>query len=208
MYLLLRAPEFEPDSERIHAVERIHESLFVFRSVRRMPVGDFEIKKDGCHSPSLALALEESVRSGEVLHEKIGDLDRYSLTAEGVTAAGGPWGAADPLEREEAVETKDQIGGTSYRELVSFLYAEFPETWMDPAMKKKAKEWGPEAACSMYDRAKVSISSAARMHGTTYEGFMRAYAAAGYVTFKTTAEEIDGDLDELDGPTCQQRGSP
>ncbi|CAI9832772.1 MAG: hypothetical protein MPJ05_08550 [Nitrosopumilus sp.] len=197
MYLLLRAPEFERGSERITKAERIHESLFVFRRTRRLPAGDLVIKKDGCHSPSLDLALKEAVESGEVTHERDGGLDRYSLTDKGIGAAVDAWDAADLTERVDASMSKDQVADINYRELVSFLYGEFPDTWVDPAMKEKALEWGFEAACLMHDRAKVSIGCGARMAGMDYESFMKAFMAAGYVMCKGTDEEMEKFVDEL-----------
>ncbi|MDA7999490.1 MAG: hypothetical protein MPI82_06515 [Nitrosopumilus sp.] len=197
MYMLLRATAFRRGSEGIPAAERIHEALFVFWRRRRLPGGDFEIKKDGCYSPSLALALEEAVRSGEVAHEVVGGLDAYSLTERGIAAAKGPWDAAELRERVDASMAKYKMTDINYKELVSFLYGSFPDTWKDPPMKSKAKEWGFEAACSMYDRAKVSIGGGARMSYMDYEEFIWAFAAAGYTTFKTTVEELDRFIDEL-----------
>ncbi|MDA7996969.1 MAG: UPF0175 family protein, partial [Nitrosopumilus sp.] len=78
------------------------------------------------------------------------------------------------------------------------LYGSFPDTWTDPSMKAKAKEWGFEAACSMYDRSKVSIGAGARMAGMDYEEFMWAFGAAGYVMCKTTGEELDRFIDKLE----------
>ena len=196
MYMLLRATAFRRGSEGIPAAERIHEALFVFWRRRRLEGGDFEIKTDGCHSPSLALALEAAVSSGEVTHDQEGGLDRYSLTDSGLAAARGAWDAADLAEQADASLVKYQVAGIGHKELVSFLYGEFPETWTDPGMKKKAGEWRFEAAYSMHDRGKVPIGCGARMSGMDYEGFMRAYAAAGYVTFKTTAEDLDGFVDD------------
>ncbi|MDA7941442.1 MAG: hypothetical protein MPJ02_04110 [Nitrosopumilus sp.] len=198
MYLLLRAPDFMRDSEEIPKTERIHEALYLFRRTRRLPAGDLVIKKDGCYSPSLALALEEAVESGEVAREAAGGVERYSLTDRGIAASKGAWDAAGDMGRLDAIVIKYKMTGIDRKELVSFLYGEFPETWTDPAMREKAKEWGFKAACSMYDRAKVSIGGGARMAGMDYEGFMRAYAAAGYVVCKSTAEDLDRFLDELD----------
>ena len=198
MYLLLRATEFKPDSGRIPAAERIHEALFVFWRRRRLPAGDFVIKKDGCHSPSLALALEEAVESGEIELGAAGALDTYSLTERGISAAGEAWDAADLMERVDASMAKYQVTDIDYKELVPFLYGSFPDTWTDPSMKAKAKEWGFEAACSMYDRSKVSIGGGARMAGMDYEEFMWAFGAAGYVMCKTTGEELDRFIDKLE----------
>ncbi|MDA7943688.1 MAG: hypothetical protein MPJ06_06760 [Nitrosopumilus sp.] len=197
MYLLLRAPDFKRGSEGIPAAERIHEALFVFRRTRRLPPGDLVIKKDGCHSPSLDLALKEAVESGEVTHERDGNVERYSLTDRGLAESKAAWDAAERLERIEAVEAKYYVNEITDRELVSFLYGKFPDTWTDPAMKKKGLAWGFEAACSMYDRAKVSIGGGARMAGMSYEGFMKAFMAAGYVMCKGTEEELEKFVDEL-----------
>ncbi|CAI9832778.1 hypothetical protein IBTHAUMO2_990010 [Nitrosopumilaceae archaeon] len=195
MYMLLRSTEFNPNTERIMRAERIHEALFVFRSIRRLPPGDFEIKRDGCYSPSLALALEEAVESGEVIHGTEGGLDTYLLTERGITAAHDAWDAADIYERADASDAKYTVSGITDRELVSFLYAEFPETWTDPAMKARAKEWGFQAACSMHDRGKVSITTGSWMAGMDYEGFMKAFMAAGYVMCKRSAEEMQKNVD-------------
>ncbi|MDA7999489.1 MAG: hypothetical protein MPI82_06510 [Nitrosopumilus sp.] len=197
MYLLLRAPDFKRGSEGIPAVERIHEALYLFRSTRRLPPGDLVIKKDGCHSPSLDMALKEAVESGEVVRETVGGIERYSLTDRGLAESRGPWDAAEENERIEAVEAKYYVNEITDRELVAFLYAEFPETWTDPDMKKKAREWGFEAACSMYDRAKVSITTGSWMAGMDYEGFMKAFMAAGYVMCKGTEEELEKFVDDL-----------
>ncbi|MDA7942850.1 MAG: hypothetical protein MPJ06_02410 [Nitrosopumilus sp.] len=197
MYLLLRAPEFRRGLEGIPAAERIHEALFVFRSIRRLPAGDLVIKKDGCYSPSLDLALKEAVESGEVVRETAGGVERYSLTDGGLAESRGPWDAAEEDERIEAAEAKDQVNEITDRELVSFLYAEFPETWTDPDMKKKAREWGFEAACSMYDRAKVSITTGSWMAGMDYEGFMKALMAGGYMKCRESAEEMRKNVDEI-----------
>ena len=109
MYLLLRAPEFKRDSEEIPKTERIHEALYVFRRTRRLPAGDLVIKKDGCHSPSLELALKEAVESGEVVRETAGGVERYFLTDMGLAESRGPWDAAEEDERIETVEAKDQV---------------------------------------------------------------------------------------------------
>ena len=199
MYMLLRATAFKRGSEGIPAAERIHEALFVFWRRRRLEGGDFEIKTDGCHSPSLALALEAAVGSGEVVHGRKGDLDTYSLTETGIAAAKGAWDAADLMERVDASMVKYQVTDINYRELISFLYGSFPDTWTDPSMRAKAKEWGFEAACSMHDRAKVSIGNGARMAGTDYESFMMAFSAAGYVMCKSTDEEMEKNLDGILG---------
>ena len=67
-------------------------------------------------------------------------------------------------------------------------------------MREKAKDWGFEAACSMHDRAKVSIGSGARMACMDYESFMRALMAAGYMKCEGTVEDLDRFLDELEDP--------
>ncbi|CAI9831879.1 hypothetical protein IBTHAUMO2_460002 [Nitrosopumilaceae archaeon] len=198
MYLLLRAPDGPMDSEEIPKVERIHEALFVFRRARRLPPGDFVIKKDGCRSTSLDLALKDAVESGEVKHDPEGGLDTYSLTERGIAAAKEPWDASDLIEQADASTAKDQVADIDHKELVSFLYAEFPKTWTDPDMKKKAAEWGFEAACSMHRRGKVSITTASWMSGMDYEGFMRAYAAAGNISCPGTVEDIRRDLKAFD----------
>ncbi|CAI9832770.1 MAG: hypothetical protein MPJ05_08540 [Nitrosopumilus sp.] len=197
MYLLLRAPEGLIHSEEISKTERIHEALFVFRRTRRLPPGDLVIKKDGCHSPSLDMALKEAVESGEVVRKMEGGVERYSLTDRGLAESKGPWDAAERLERIEAVEAKYYVNDITDRELVSFLYGKFPDTWTDPAMKKKGLAWGFEAACSMYDRAKVSIGGGARMAGMDYESFMRALMAAGYMKCNKSAEEMQKNVDEI-----------
>ncbi|CAI9831613.1 hypothetical protein IBTHAUMO2_320039 [Nitrosopumilaceae archaeon] len=179
MYLLLRATEFERGSERITRAERIHEALFVLWSRRGLAAGDFEIKRDGCRSPSLAHALEEAVRSGEVVHETDAGLDTYSLTDSGIAAAGEAWDAAGIDERADASEAKYAVSGISGRELASFLYAAFPEVWNDPAARAEAARGGFDAACSMYDKGKITISRAASMAGMGYEEFMRAFQATG-----------------------------
>ncbi|CAI9831882.1 hypothetical protein IBTHAUMO2_460005 [Nitrosopumilaceae archaeon] len=199
MYLLLRAPDQLIDSEKIPRAERIHEALFVFKSTLRLPPGDLVIKKDGCHSPSLDLALKYAVESGGVRREEVGGVGRYWLTERGLAESRGPWDAAEQDERIEAVEAKYQVNDITDEELVSFLYAEFPETWTDPQVRAEAMEWGLEAACSMYDRAKVSLTTGSWMAGISYGEFMEAFAVSGYVTFKGTAEDIQRDLKAIDG---------
>ncbi|MDA7943334.1 MAG: hypothetical protein MPJ06_04920 [Nitrosopumilus sp.] len=178
MYMLLRATDFQNNTDEIPKAVRIHEAFYIFKNFRRGYEGDFEIKKDGCHSPSLERALEEAVERGEVVRDE-SKVDSYSLTAKGLVAAEGPWRAAELMERVYASDAKDKVIGISDRELIAYLYGDFPETWTDPEMKTKAREWGFDAACTMYEKVKITITEGARMSGMAYADFMFAYCATG-----------------------------
>ncbi|MDA7952927.1 MAG: UPF0175 family protein [Nitrosopumilus sp.] len=197
MYMLLRATEHNRDTDPVAPAERIHEALYILGDIRRVSTGHFEIKRDGCHSPSLERALGEAVESGEVVRDESG-VGAYSLTARGLEAAEGTWGAANVIERADASDAKYKVINITDRELVSYLYGDFPETWTDPDTKAMAREWGFDAACTMYEKTKISISEGARMSGMAYAEFMWAYCATGRPMSSVTAEEMERDLKAFD----------
>ncbi|MDA7941522.1 MAG: hypothetical protein MPJ06_04930 [Nitrosopumilus sp.] len=197
MYMLLRATEYNRDTDPITPTERIHEAFYVFKHAKRGYEGDFEIKKDGCHSPSLERAIEEAVGSGEVVRDEF-KAGAYWLTPSGIEAAEGPWRAAGLLERTFASDAKDKMTGISDRELIAYLYGYFPRAWTDPGMRTKAGEWGFDAACTLYERAKITITEGARMSGMAYAEFMWAYSATGRPLCTETTDDINRELGRID----------
>ena len=197
MYMLLRATEYNRDMDPVTPTERNHEAFYVFKHVRTGYEGDFEIKKDGCHSPSLERALEEAVESGEVIRDEF-KAGTYWLTPSGIEAAEEPWRAAELLAKTFASDAKEKMTGISDRELIAYLYGYFPKAWTDPEMGAKAKEWGFDAACTMYERVKISITEGARMSGMAYADFMSAYSATGRPLCTETMEDINRELDKIE----------
>ena len=178
MYMLLRATDFQNNTDAIPKAERIHEAFYVFKHVRSGYEGDFEIRRDGCHSPSLERALGEAVECGEVVRDESG-VGTCHLTARGLKSAEEPWRAAELMERIYASDAKDKMTGISDRELIAYLYGDFPDTWTDPETKAMAGEWGFDAAWTLYERAQITITEGARRSGSAYADYMFAYCATG-----------------------------
>ncbi|CAI9831820.1 MAG: UPF0175 family protein [Nitrosopumilus sp.] len=196
MYLLLRAPEFEPGAESVPPAARIHESALIFKDIERGLPLTFEVSVDGCRCPALAAALEKAEESGLVSSGDGG----YSLTPTGTKAAAPAWDEVDILDHMRASEAKDVMNRLGPKGAVAYLYSAFPGVWNDRKTGVKANIWGSTTAYAMFREAGLSMTRCSAMAGMDYFSFMLDVAKKGIVTYPVPVDEMRKDIESLSLP--------
>ncbi|MDA7940891.1 MAG: UPF0175 family protein [Nitrosopumilus sp.] len=146
-------------------------------------------------------ACEACSTSGEVDWDGSGPL---CLPDSTLPAAGTLWNATDEKLRGAMTITKDLMNEMSHEEMISYVYATFPEE-MDGAPEHDTFEkCRVEAAVSLFKR-RTTVAKSARISGLGYEGFIAMLADRGIPAFWVTKEDLEARLGVIERINRHQR---
>ncbi|MDA7938971.1 MAG: UPF0175 family protein [Nitrosopumilus sp.] len=153
------------------------------------------------YGPLVRRACEAALESGEITWDGGGPL---SLPDSALPEVGASWDAAGEKLRGAMTITKDLMNDMSDAELISYVYATFPEE-MDGASEHDAFEkCRVEAAVSLFKR-RTTVAKSATISGLGYEGFIAMLADRGIPAFWVTKEDLEARLGVIERLNRHQR---
>ncbi|MDA7959654.1 MAG: UPF0175 family protein [Nitrosopumilus sp.] len=153
------------------------------------------------YGPLVRRACEDALESGDIAWDGGGPL---SLPDSALPEVGASWDAAGEKLRGAMTITKDLMNDMSDAELISYVYAAFPEE-MDGAPEHDAFEkCRVEAAVSLFKR-RTTVAKSATISGLGYEGFIAMLADRGIPAFWVTKEDLEARLGVIERLNRHQR---
>ncbi|MDA7940890.1 MAG: UPF0175 family protein [Nitrosopumilus sp.] len=200
--LYLYSPTEEPGfNVPVPSLKSLQMQLFALS--RHSMWAGIEFAADGYdpYGPLVRRACEDAAGSGDITWDGGGPL---SLPDSALSEVGASWDAAGEKLRGAMTITKDLMNDMSDAELISYVYATFPEE-MDGAPEHDAFEkCRVEAAVSLFKR-RTTVAKSATISGLGYEGFIAMLADRGIPAFWVTKEDLEARLGVIERLNRHQR---
>lgn len=201
LYLLLYAPgNTGKINERIIGNTWLQKEMYLLNRIIPQIKLPFNEHHYGAFSPTLDTITKQNTISELIKQNNFG-MGRLWLSVEGLEIGKKLWNKISDKEKNSIMDVKKFMNDMDLWELIAYSYSTFPETTENSDVVEQFEDTRLDAACSLFQRKKVSIEKAASIAGIYLEDMIEELKRRKISPFKATSSSFKKSLKYLENFT-------
>lgn len=198
LFLILYAPGNSGKfNEGVRGNTWLQKEIFLLEKIIPKIRLRFDEHHFGAYSPTLDMLTKQNIIS-ELIEQNGENKGRLRLTEEGIRTAQKLWNDIPVEEKEAITRVKNFMNDMDQWELIDYSYATFPETTVNSDVLDQFRKTRLDAACSLFQRKKISVEKGASIAGITLDSFLNELKKRNISAFSLNNENFKKSIDYLE----------